>query len=108
MGTKAGVIATQEWTSLKGGEFQVAPVHKTLLSVSKMLDNGHRVVFDTEWSYVEDIASGERTTLKRKRGLFVLQAWVRPRVKKSEKPKENEKPKTGEEEGGKPFQRQGR
>ena len=73
-----------------------------------MLDNGHRVVFDPEWSYVEDIASGERTTLKRKRGLFVLQAWVRPRVKKSEKPKENEKPKTGEEEGGKPFQRQGR
>ena len=104
MGKKNGVMATQEWTSLKGVEFQIAPVHKTLLSVSKMVDRGHRVVFDPEWSYVEDIATGEKTTLVRKRGLYVLRAWVRPRAKKSESKNKEDETKTNDQ----PFQRQGR
>ena len=106
MGKKSGIIATQEWTSLKGLEFQVAPVHKTLLSVSKMVDKGCRVVFDPEWSYVEDIASGERTTLTRKRGLYVLQAWVRARVKKT-CPDGSQDGNDGQKNSA-PFQRPGR
>ena len=78
-GVKEGIISTQEWSGLKGIAFQVAPVHKTLLSVSRMVDRGHRVVFDSDWSYIEDIATGERTTLVRENGLYALRAWVRPR-----------------------------
>ena len=108
MGIKSGIIATEGWTSLKGGEFQVSPVHKVLLSVSKMVDRGHRVVFDPDGSYVEDIVSGERTPLIRRRGLYMLQAWFRARVKKSDPDKNDSeagKNATGDEA---PFQRPGR
>lgn len=102
LGAKAGVMATKEWSSLKGIAFQIAPVHKTLLSVSQMVDNNHRVVFDDEWSYLEDKATGEKTTLVRRNGLFVLQAWVRPRKDSPPSPKK----RPAEDEV--PFHRQGR
>ena len=38
---------------------QVCEVNKPLLSVSKMVAAGNRVVFDPEGSYVEDVNSGE-------------------------------------------------
>ena len=101
LGSKTGVMATQEWSKLKGVSFQVAPVHKTLLSVSQMIDNNHRVVFDQEWSYLEDKTTGEKTTLVRRNGLFVLQAWVRPRNDQKKSP-EDSVPKNEV-----PFQRQG-
>ena len=44
-GVKDGIIATQQWSGLAGVAFQIAPVQKTLLSVSRMVDNRHRVVF---------------------------------------------------------------
>lgn len=100
MGAKEGVIATQEWSTLKGVSFQVAPVHKTLLSVSKMVENGHRVVFDKDWSYIEDLATGEKTTLICKNGLYVLRAWVRPRKKVQKTTEVNKKDDQS-------FQRQG-
>ena len=89
LGSKAGVMATQEWSNLKGVSFQLAPVHKTLLSVSQMIDNNHRVVFDKEWSYLEDKTTGEKTTLVRRNGLFVLQAWVRPRHDQKKSPEDD-------------------
>ena len=46
-----------------------------------MVDNGHRVVFDAEWSYVKDRKNGERTTLVRENRLYALRAWVRSRNK---------------------------
>ena len=103
MGAKEGVIATQEWSALKGVSFQVAPVHKTLLSVSRMVENGHRVVFDKDWSYIEDVSTGERSTLVEKNGLYVLRAWVRPR--KKDNPENKEQAEAAKVEPG--FQRQG-
>ena len=108
MRCKEGVIATQEWSLPKGISFEVAPVHKTLLSVSRMVENSHRVVFDNDWSYIEDVETGERTTLIERNGLYVLRAWVRARKKSSpEAPKSPDKPseKPVDEPG---FHRQGR
>ena len=107
-GCKEGVIATQEWSLPKGVSFQVAPVHKTLLSVSRMVEIGHRVVFDKDWSYIEDVETGERTTLIERNGLYILRAWVRPRKKSNpEAPMSPDKhsEKSGNEPG---FHRQGR
>ena len=102
-GVKDGIIATQEWSTLKGIAFQVAPVNKALLSVSRMVDSGHRVVFDTEWSYIEDRKTGERTTLVRENGLYALRAWVRSRNKGTPPPKPSDPaPKS------QPFTRPGR
>ena len=58
---------------------QVADVNRALLSVSKAVDGGNRVVFSKDWSDIEDMNTGERTTLSRRGGLYVLDTWVRSR-----------------------------
>ena len=83
MGVKSTVIATHEWTGLTGVQFQVALVQtNTWPSLSKMVDRWHRVMFDPDRSYVEDVPTGKLTTLVRKRGLVVLQARAKPRMQK--------------------------
>ena len=56
---------------------QVCDVNKPLLSVSKIVQGGNRVVFDGNGSYIEDKASGERMWLQEKGGMFMLKMWVR-------------------------------
>ena len=58
---------------------QVAEVNRALLSVSKCVDGGNRIVFDEGWSYIEDKRTGQRTTIERRGGLYVLETWVRSR-----------------------------
>ena len=55
---------------------QVCDVTKPLLSVSRMVACGHRVVFDTGASYIEDKTSGERIWLNESNGMFMLKLWV--------------------------------
>ena len=62
---------------MHGLTMQVAEVNRPLLSVSKCVDGGNKVVFDGDWSYIEDKRTGERTTLHRKGGLYTMQSWVR-------------------------------
>ena len=63
--------------------FQVCPVTKALGSVSKMVRNGHRVVFDDEeygeGSYIQDRRTGQKTYLRQENGVFVLDVWVKPK-----------------------------
>ena len=55
---------------------QVCAVNKMLMSVSKMTKNGNKVVFDDEGSYVEDKASGARSWMTEKDGMYALKIWV--------------------------------
>ena len=59
--------------------FSVAEVRRALLSVSKSIDHGNRVIFDSEGSYVENKKSGERTAIERKNGVFTMKFWVAPK-----------------------------
>ena len=56
---------------------QVCDVNKGLLSVSKMMRSGHRVVFDQNGSYIEDPTSGEIMNLQERNGVFVLRLWTK-------------------------------
>ena len=51
---------------------QVCSVQQGLLSVKKMVGAGHRVVFDPEGSYIEDVATYERMNLKERNGMYFL------------------------------------
>ena len=51
-------------------------VHKPLLSVSKITEQGHKVVFSKEESYIE-LTSGEKLQLQSKDGVFELEVLVR-------------------------------
>ena len=61
---------------------QVTEVNKALLSVSKIVGAGNRVVFDDEGSYIEHKTSGEWMPLEERGGIYVLKMWV-PREQKS-------------------------
>ena len=79
LGEKKCVMMTTESNAERRLTIQVADVNRALLSVSKAVDGGNRVVFDHDWSYIEDRNTGERTTLVRKGGLYVIETWVKTR-----------------------------
>ena len=56
--------------------FQVADVHKPLLSVSEITEHGHKAVFSKEESYIE-LTSGEKLLLLSRDGVFELEVLVR-------------------------------
>ena len=56
---------------------QVCSVQQGLLSVKKMVDTGHKVVFASEGSYIEDRRTFERMHLKEKNGMFFLKLWTK-------------------------------
>ena len=58
---------------------QVTEVNKALLSVSRLLDTGHRIVFDARnngGSYIENCTSGDWIALEENNGTYVLKLWV--------------------------------
>ena len=57
--------------------FQVADVHKPLLSISRLADNGYICSLGKEGGYLEDTLTGERIPLIRRNNLYVMKAWVR-------------------------------
>ena len=59
--------------------FQVANITKPLVSVSKLIDDGHQVVFDKRASYIIHVESGRKMMLKRERGVFIVDAFVDPK-----------------------------
>ena len=49
---------------------------KSLLSVSRMVQAGNRVVFEQNGSYVEDLHSGEKMYMYEKGGMYMLKMRV--------------------------------
>ena len=66
---------------------QVCDVNQGLLSVSKAVAAGNRVVFNPPWdpegSYIENENTGERLWLEEQGGLYVLHAKVAPQDKQT-------------------------
>ena len=56
---------------------QVCSVNKALLSVSKAVKAGNRVIFDDEGSYIENKETGEVTWLVEEGGMYALKMWVK-------------------------------
>ena len=77
-GQKRVLIFTKE-RQLRWCTVQIAQVKKTLASVSKNNDYGFEVRYsNSKGSYMEHEKTGEKTMLRRERGVFVLDAWVVP------------------------------
>ena len=55
---------------------QVCDINEGLLSVSKIVEKGNRVVFDPKGSYIEDLRTQERMYMKASRGLYMLKLWT--------------------------------
>jgi hypothetical protein len=62
--------------------FQIAEVTKVLASVSYLVDNNHRVVFDQDEdtgqdiSFITDKTSGDVINMRRDRNVWVIDAYI--------------------------------
>ena len=56
---------------------QVADVNQGLLSVSKAMKAGNRVVFDEAGSYIESKRTGDKTWMRERNGMFIMKLWVK-------------------------------
>ena len=70
-------------------KFLDANVKRPLASVSAIIDQGNRVVFDPHESYVENVATGQRLPMVRKRGVFVMELEVEASKRKKHGKKED-------------------
>ena len=71
------MMVTREMTT-RGMTFQAAGVAKPLGSVKRMLQNGHRVIFDEGGSYIQNKATGEINWMREEDGNFMLDVYVPP------------------------------
>ena len=56
--------------------FQVADIHRPLLSLSRAADQGLRSYLDDKGGFLEDSTTGERIPITRRGNLYIMQIWV--------------------------------
>lgn len=79
LGEKRMLMVTADSKVQHNMTMQVAEVNRALMSVSRCVDAGNRVVFDDKWSFIEDKKTGHRSTIHRRGNLYVLESWVKAR-----------------------------
>ena len=72
-GEKRVNIITQEGSKCTM-RMQVTDINKSLMSVSRICDTGHRVICTSEGGYIEHIETGQTTKFERRGGVYVLKA----------------------------------
>lgn len=77
-GEKTLTMCTPDGNHMRQMTFQVAAVNKALGSVSKIVNNGNRVVFDVDGSYIENKWSKDKLWLREDNGVYVLDMLVAP------------------------------
>ena len=69
-------IASSENEVMRKLTAQVVDVNQPLLAVRGMVGTGHRVVFDSEGSYIEDKINGEYIPLHDDGKMYTLRLWA--------------------------------
>ena len=57
--------------------FQVADVHKALLSITRAADAGYECHLHARGGFLLDVYKGENIPIARKGSLYVMRAWVK-------------------------------
>ena len=77
-GERTLTLSTLNWSSVRNMTFQVTDVTKALGSVSKIVANGNKVVFDESGSFIENKRSRERLWMREENGVYNLDVYVAP------------------------------
>ena len=72
-----GFSAVTEGGQEKRLIMQVCDVNQGLLSVSKAIASGNRVIFDQDGSYIENKLSNGGTWVHQRNGMYTLKLWVK-------------------------------
>ena len=84
VGERQCVAMTENSNTAKRIDFQVAAVHKSLLSITKCADMGFDCVLGKLGGYLVDQVTGERIPIRRKGNLYVMRMWVKQASKMNE------------------------
>ena len=71
------IMMTEGATSPKQIVFQVAEIHKPLLSVARVADMGYECVLKKSGGYLRDEYTNELVPVRRKGSLYIMKAWVK-------------------------------
>ena len=77
MGERRCILMSEDSEVAKHITFQVADIHKPLLSVSKCADLGFQCLLGKDGGELVDEQSGERIPLHRRGNLYFMRAWIR-------------------------------
>ena len=77
LGERRCLLMTLGAAAAKKIVFQVADVHKPLLSISRCADMGFYTYLGHDGGYMEDSVTGERIPLQRQDNLYTMRAWIR-------------------------------
>ena len=77
LGERRCLLMTMGAKDPKKITFQVADVHKPLLSISRCADMGFNCHLGKHGGYLEDTVTGQQIPLQRKDNLYVMRAWIR-------------------------------
>ena len=77
-GEKTLWVTSKDSYSKRRMTFQLAKVNKALGSVSQIVQNGNKVVFDGSGSYIEADDTKERMWLTERNGVYVLPLRIAP------------------------------
>ena len=76
-GERRCFMMTENSELMKKIAFQCADVHKPLLSVSALADQGYECVLGKLGGELRDVVTGDRIPLHRRDNLYVMRAWIR-------------------------------
>ena len=77
LGQRRCAVVTRDGGAPKVLNRQVSEVHKGLLSVIELVRAGHRVVFDQDWSYIQDKETAWTDTIDQGEDSLELMTWVK-------------------------------
>ena len=77
LGERRCLLMTLGSATAKKIVFQVADVHKPLLSISRCADMGFYTFLGKDGGYMEDMVTGEQIPLQRQDNLYTMRAWIR-------------------------------
>ena len=62
--------------TIKRGIFKVGPVSRTLISVDKLQETEHDVIFTKDKPRIVNLRSGEVVPLRTGGGMFIFDKWI--------------------------------
>ena len=76
MGERRRYMMTEKSGTMKGIAFQCADLHKSLLIVSRLADQGNECMLGKLGGVLRDVDTGDPILLHRRINLYVMRAWI--------------------------------
>ena len=71
------LMMTENSDTMRRIAFQCADVHKPLLIVSRLADQGYECTLGKLGGVLRDVDTGDRVPLHRRDNLYVMRAWIK-------------------------------